>query len=67
MLGYLEKGIQTPMARGWSTKFISMIKWIRTSRLSKKNSLYVPWKQVRDRPDVAPHESAEANRIKRDF
>ena len=37
MLGYLEKGIQTPMAQGPSIKFISMIKWIRTSRLSMKN------------------------------
>ena len=27
------------MAQGRSTKIISMIKWIRTSRLSKKNSL----------------------------
>ena len=27
------------MARGRSTKIISMIKWIRTSRLSIKNSL----------------------------
>ena len=36
---YLEKGIQTPMAQGLSTKIISMIKWIRTSRLSIKNSL----------------------------
>ena len=32
-------GIQTPMAQGRSTKIISMIKWIRTSRLSIKNSL----------------------------
>ena len=31
------------MAGGWSTKIISMIKWIRTSRLSIKNSL---WWQV---------------------
>ena len=37
--GYLEKGIQTPMAQDRSTKVISMIKWIRTSRLSEKNSL----------------------------
>ena len=36
--GYLERGIQTPMAQGRSTKIISMIKWIRTSRLSMKNS-----------------------------
>ena len=35
----LEKGIQTPMAQGRSTKIISMIRWIRTSRLSMKNSL----------------------------
>ena len=33
-------GIQTPMAQGRSTKIISMFKWIRTRRLSKKNSLY---------------------------
>jgi len=39
VLGYLEKGIQTPMAQGRSTKIVSMIKWIRTSRLSIKNSL----------------------------
>ena len=39
MQGYLEKGIQTPMAQGRSTKTISMIKWIRTSRLSRKNAL----------------------------
>ena len=39
MYGYLEKGIQIPMAQGRSTKIISMIKWIRTSRLSIKNSL----------------------------
>ena len=37
---YLEKGIQTPMVQGRSTQIISMIKWIRTSRLSIKNSLY---------------------------
>ena len=35
MYGYLEIGIQTPMARGRST----IIKWIRTSRLSIKYSL----------------------------
>ena len=33
------KRIQAPMAQGRSTKVISMIKWIRTSRLSKQNSL----------------------------
>ena len=33
-------GVQgTPMARGQSTKIISMIKWTRTSRLSIKNFL----------------------------
>ena len=35
----MEKGIQTPMAQGRSTEIISMIKWIRTSRLSIQNSL----------------------------
>jgi len=39
MLGYMEKGIQTPMAQGRSTKIIEMIKWIRTRRLSIKNTL----------------------------
>ena len=39
MQGYLEKRIQTPMAPDRSTKMISMIKWIWTSRLSIKNSL----------------------------
>ena len=37
--GYLVKGIENSMAQGRSTKTISMIKWIRTSRLSIKNSL----------------------------
>jgi len=43
MQSYLEKGkreFKTPMARGRSTKIISMTKWIRTSRLSLHNSLY---------------------------
>ena len=40
ILGYLEKGIQNPMAQGRSTKIIWMIKQIRTNRLSIKNSLY---------------------------
>jgi len=31
--------MQTPMAQGRSTKIISMIKWIWTSRWSIKNSL----------------------------
>ena len=39
MLGYMEKGIQTPMAQGRSTKIIEMIKLIRTSRLSIKKFL----------------------------
>ena len=30
---------QAPMAQGRSTKIISMTKWIRTSRLTIKNSL----------------------------
>ena len=37
--GYMEQGIQTPMAQGRSTKIISMIKWIRTSRLVVKKEL----------------------------
>ena len=32
--GYLEKVFRTPMAPGRSTRIISMIEWIRTSRLS---------------------------------
>ena len=36
--GGLEKGVQTPMAQGRSTKIISMIKWIGTNRLSMNNS-----------------------------
>ena len=35
----LMKRIQTPMAQGRSSKIISMITWIRTCRLSMKNSL----------------------------
>ena len=41
MLGYMDKIIQTPMAQGRSTKIIKMIKWIRNSRLSIKNFLFV--------------------------
>ena len=37
--GYLEKGVQVPMGQGRSTKILSMIKWIRNSRLSIQNSL----------------------------
>ena len=36
------KGIQTPMAQGLATKIISMIKWIRTSWLSIKESVSFP-------------------------
>ena len=35
----LEKGGQTPMAQSRSTKIMSIIKWIRTSRLLIKKSL----------------------------
>jgi hypothetical protein len=35
----LEKGIETFLAHGRSTKIVSMIRWIRTSRLSIKISL----------------------------
>ena len=38
----LDRQVQTPMAQGRSTKIISMIKWIWTSRLSIKNSLSRP-------------------------
>ena len=41
----VDQVIQTHMAQGRSTKIISMTKWIRTSRLSTKNSLLV---EVRD-------------------
>ena len=44
MQGHLAKGIETPMAHGRSTKIISMMKWIRTSRLSKKISLFYPFR-----------------------
>ena len=40
MQGHLETGIHTPMAQGRSTKIISMIEWIRTSRLLTKKSLF---------------------------
>ena len=42
MSGYLEKGIQTPMAQGRSTKIILRIEWVRNSWLSIKNSLAGP-------------------------
>ena len=40
--GYLEKGIQTPVAQGRSTKIIPMIMWTRAGRLSIKISLSLP-------------------------
>ena len=36
----MSEVIQTPMAQGRSTKIISMIRWVRTSRFSIKKSLY---------------------------
>jgi len=38
MQGYLEKGIQNSHGARPVHQIISMIKWIRTSRLSIKNS-----------------------------
>jgi len=35
----LKRGIQTPMARGRSTKIMSVMRWTRTSWSSIKNSL----------------------------
>ena len=43
--GYLENRSQTPMAQDRSTKIISMIKWIRTSRFSITNALSKEWLQ----------------------
>ena len=40
--GHLEKRIQILMAQGWSTKIIFIKKWIWTSRLLIKNSLFSP-------------------------
>ena len=42
------------MAQGRSTKVISMIKWIRTSRLSIKNSFAVPWRLLAFRATPSP-------------
>jgi len=39
ILGFLKKEIEFPMAQCRSSKITSMIKWIRTSKLSIKNSL----------------------------
>ena len=58
------KGNSTPMVQGRSTKIISIIKWIRTSRLSIKNSLsyepspkttgYEPAKRYTPSPCILP-------------
>ena len=45
-------GIQAPMAQGQSTQIISMIKWIRTSRLSIKSSLSLTLLHEADLLDV---------------
>ena len=45
----MEKGIQTPMAQGRSTKIVWMIKWIRTSRSSIKNFLSLPRIMAREK------------------
>ena len=50
MEGFLEKGIQTPMAQGRSTKLISMIQKIRTSRLSIDISLSGHLQRMRGYP-----------------
>ena len=42
ILVYMEKMMQTPMAKSRSTKIIKMMKWIRTSTLSIKNSVSRP-------------------------
>ena len=47
ILGYLEKKILIPMAQGRSIKIISMIKWIRTSRMSTNNSLSAGFQGLR--------------------
>ena len=52
MLGYMEKGIQTPMAQGRFTTTIWMIQWTRTSRLSIKNSLADHIPAAHDREDL---------------
>ena len=44
-LHHSKKRIQTPVPRGRSTKIISMIEWIRTSRFSTKNSLFAAFRE----------------------
>jgi len=46
-----KKGIQTPLAHGRSTKIFSIIKWIRTSRLSIKS--YLSRDRLRTKLEVA--------------
>ena len=62
-LGYLEKGIQTPMAQGRSTKIISMIKWIRTSRLSRNNSLTLSFVEQATEGEANGRLSSAADRL----
>ena len=44
-LHHSKKRIQTPVPRGRSTKIISMIEWIWTSRFSTKNSLFAAFRE----------------------
>ena len=44
--------IQIPMAQGRSTQFISISEWIRTSRLSIKNSLFGRVHNLQSRGDL---------------
>ena len=60
--GYLEKGIQPPMVQGRSTKTISMIEWIRTSRLSITNSNELSQRLMRMVVTCSPISSASAAR-----
>ena len=53
---YLKRGIQTPMAQGRSTKIISMMKWIRSSRLSIKK--YISRMHLPATPQASPASSA---------
>ena len=70
ILGYLEKGIQTPRAQGRLNEIISMIKWTRTRRLSIKISLslqqhlprdVVPRNAKHDGPDHPPQPHRRRN------
>ena len=57
--GNLEKGIETPMAQGWSTKIISKNEWVRTSRLSIKNSLSLALTAVGRRDPIGGFREAD--------